>query len=57
MISDGLNRKQRIEIREEIGYHQQKLVELVELLPELKQIFESSALNYERARTEFSEYL
>jgi hypothetical protein len=56
MIADGLNRKQRIAIREEIEYHQHQQVELYELLPDLKENFEDSLLTYEHALNEFADY-
>ena len=56
MIADGLNRQQRIAIRDEIEYHQHQLAELYDLLQELKQNFENSLMSYEQGASEFSEY-
>jgi hypothetical protein len=56
MISDGLNRKQRIAVRDEIAQHQQQQIELYDLLPELKQAFESAHQAYEQAEDTFSNY-
>ena len=57
MIADGLNREQRIEIREEIEYQQQQQMELYDLLPHLKQDFEDSLQAYEQGVDKFSDYL
>ena len=57
MIADGLNRQQRIAIREEIEYHQQQQVELYDLLPVLKLEFEDSLQAYEQGVDKFSDYL
>jgi hypothetical protein len=57
MIADGLNRQQRIAIRDEIEYHQRQQIELYDLLPELKQAFEESLQAYEQGVDEFSDYL
>jgi hypothetical protein len=57
MITDGLNRQQRIEIREEIELHQQQQIELYDLLPTLKLEFEDSLQAYEQGVHKFSDYL
>jgi hypothetical protein len=57
MLADGLEREQRIAIRDEIEYHQQEQAELYDLLPELKQEFENSLQAYEQALHGFSNYL
>lgn len=57
MIADGLNRQQRMAIRDEIEYHQQQQMELYDLLPHLKQQFEDSLQAYEQGVNEFSDYL
>jgi hypothetical protein len=57
MITDGLNRQQRIAVRDEIAYHKQQQVDLYDALPELKQEFESALESYEQRTTEFSNYL
>jgi hypothetical protein len=57
MLADGLEREQRIAIRDEIEDHQQEQAELYDLLPELKQEFENSLQAYEQALHGFSNYL
>ena len=57
MIADGLNRDQRIAIRDEIATHQQYQADLYNALPELKQEFENALQAYEQVRNEFSSYL
>lgn len=56
MIADGLNRKQRIQVRDEIAQHQQQQVELYDVLPELKQEFEDSLQVYEKEKIKYSDY-
>jgi hypothetical protein len=57
MIADGLNRNQRIVIRDEIAQHQQQQENLYSVLPELKYEFENALQAYEQGREEFSHYL
>lgn len=57
MIADGLTRKQRITIRDEIAQHQQQQVEMFDLLAELKQEFENAHQAYEQKKDAFSDYL
>ena len=57
MIADGLDRQQRVAIREEIEYHKHQQLELYDLLPILKQEFEDSLQTYEQGVDEFSDYL
>ncbi|MEP1446213.1 MAG: DUF2799 domain-containing protein [Paraglaciecola sp.] len=56
MIADGLNRNQRIVIRDEISQHQEQQRFLYSTLHELKQEFENASLTYEQAELEFSHY-
>ncbi|GAC19675.1 hypothetical protein GARC_2710 [Paraglaciecola arctica BSs20135] len=56
MIADGLNRKQRIVVRDEIAQYQQQQVELYDLLPELKYEFENAHQAYEQGKDAFSGY-
>ncbi|WP_339718932.1 DUF2799 domain-containing protein [uncultured Paraglaciecola sp.] len=56
MISDGLNRNQRIAIRDEIAEHQTQQQHLYAVLRELKQEFENASLAYEQAKREFANY-
>jgi len=55
MVADGLSRKQRIAVRNEIAYHQQQQVEMYDLLPELKQEFEDSLQAYENEKVKYSD--
>lgn len=57
MIADGLNRQQRMAIRDEIEYHQYQLAELYNQLPELKFNFENSLQFYEQQSIAFANYL
>jgi len=57
MIADGLNREQRLVVRDEIAQHQQQQQDLYNALPELKLEFENALQVYEQARDEFSNYL
>jgi hypothetical protein len=57
MIADGLNREQRLVVRNEIAQHQQQQEDLYSALTELKQDFENALQVYEQARNEFSNYL
>ncbi len=57
MIADGLNREQRIVIRNEIAQHQHQQDDLYSALAELKQEFEYSLQAYEQGTDEFSNYL
>ena len=56
MIADGLNRDQRIGVRDEIALHQQQQQDLYNTLPQLKQDFESALQAYERGEARFSSY-
>ena len=56
MIADGLNRKQRIVVRDEIAQYQQQQVELYDLLSELKYEFENAHQAYEQGKDAFSGY-
>ncbi|MBU3004709.1 DUF2799 domain-containing protein [Paraglaciecola arctica] len=56
MIADGLNRDQRIVVRDEISEHQEQQRFLYSVLHELKQEFENASLAYEQAKREFSQY-
>jgi hypothetical protein len=57
MVADGLNREQRIAVRDEIAEHQQQQQDLYTALPELKQAFENALHAYEQTKDEFSKYL
>jgi hypothetical protein len=57
MIADGLNRKQRLAIRDDIAHYQQQQEDLYNALPELKYQFENALHTYDLGREEFSEYL
>jgi hypothetical protein len=57
MLADGLDREQRIVIRDEIEYHQQQQGEWYDLLPELQQKLEDSLKAYEQKADAFSDYL
>ena len=57
MIADGLDREQRIVIRDEIQYHQQQQDALYDLLPKLQQEAEDSLQAYEKKVDELSDYL
>jgi hypothetical protein len=57
MLADGLDREQRIAIRDEIEYHQQQQGELYDYLPELQQEFEDSLQAYEQRVYAPSDYL
>ena len=56
MISDGLNRNQRIVVRDEIAQHQNQQEDLYNGLHELKQEFENALLAYEQGKAEFAHY-
>jgi hypothetical protein len=56
MIADGLNREQRVIIKDEVAQHQQQRDELFNALPELKQAFENALQTYELRKNEFSYY-
>lgn len=57
MIADGLNRKERIVIRDEVAQHQQQQENLYSILPELKYEFEHALQAYEQGRKDYSHYL
>jgi hypothetical protein len=54
MITDGLNRNQRVLIRDEIAQHQSQQEELISSLDKLKQLFEDAAQAYEQGKAEFT---
>lgn len=54
MIADGLNRNQRVLIRDEIAQHQNQQAQLYGSLDELKQLFEEALQAYERGKVEFT---
>jgi hypothetical protein len=57
MIADGLNREQRIAIREDVFQQQQKWQDLTDTLPNLKQELENAQQTYEQEMLTFSHYL
>lgn len=57
MIADGLNRNQRMAVRDEIVQHQEQQEDLYNALYELKQEFENALLAYEQGEVEFANYL
>jgi hypothetical protein len=57
MIADGLDREQRIAIRDEIEYHQQQQAELYDVIEELEQNYADSLQAYEQGVVSFSNYL
>jgi hypothetical protein len=56
MIADGLNRDQRIVVRDEIAKHQQQQVDLYSALPVLKREFENALRFYEQGKKKFNKY-
>lgn len=56
MVTDGLNREQRIAIRDEVAVHQQQLQDLQDALPLLKQESENAQQMYEQEMQKFSNY-
>jgi hypothetical protein len=57
MIADGLNREQRVVIREDIFQQQQVLQDLKDGLPALKQELENAQQTYEQEMQRYSGYL
>jgi hypothetical protein len=56
MIADGLNREQRIIVRDEIAQYQQQQDVVSSGLNRLKQVFESAAQAYDQGKLAFSSY-
>lgn len=56
MVADGLNRAQRIAVRNEIAQHQNRQEQLISMLDELKHQFEEAFLAYEQGKVEFANY-
>ena len=56
MIADGLNRDQRIAVRDEIALHQQQQGDLYNVLPQLKHEFETALQTYNLTKQKFSSY-